>query len=268
MDALPYDGRAILLYKLPNYKVREGLSMFTLYPKESVPHNGKLFVIEGPDGSGKETQTRLLLNRLQEEGYEKVIHVAFPNYDSFSSTLLKKYLEGYYANQYSDTSNMIFVKQMSMMYAVDRVSTFIEEVHDGKSLITLLSEGYTILCDRYTTSNIMHQSANLINPLHVSDFIRWIEEQEYFHLGLPEPDDVIFLDVPPEGSIANLKKRYNDEPREDILENIEHQTRLHSVKDRVIRMCGWSKIDCYQNGTMLPIETIHEDIYSHIKKSI
>ena len=42
--------------------------------------------IEGSDGSGKETQTILLENRLLEEGY-KVKRISFPSYHSFPESL-------------------------------------------------------------------------------------------------------------------------------------------------------------------------------------
>ena len=43
--------------------------------------HGKIIVIEGTDCSGKETQTRLLVEKLQNEGY-KVKRISFPMYDS------------------------------------------------------------------------------------------------------------------------------------------------------------------------------------------
>ena len=49
--------------------------------------HGELYVIEGLDGCGKETQTKLLLNRLKERG-EKVKLISFPNYNAESSSLV------------------------------------------------------------------------------------------------------------------------------------------------------------------------------------
>ena len=56
---------------------------------------GKIIVIDGMDGTGKETQSKLLIEKLKEKD-EKVIRFSFPNYDSDSSFFVKKYLhEGY-----------------------------------------------------------------------------------------------------------------------------------------------------------------------------
>ena len=54
---------------------------------------GKFFVIEGVDGSGKQTQTTKLYDRLVAEGY-KVMKLAYPRYDNPSSSLVKMYLNG------------------------------------------------------------------------------------------------------------------------------------------------------------------------------
>lgn len=51
----------------------------------------KIFVIEGTDGSGKQTQTNLIYKRLLKDGKE-VFKTSFPNYDNQSSGPVKEYL--------------------------------------------------------------------------------------------------------------------------------------------------------------------------------
>ena len=51
---------------------------------------GNLFVIDGTDGSGKQTQFEKLKDRLSNAGIEYKT-VSFPNYDSPSSSLVKMY---------------------------------------------------------------------------------------------------------------------------------------------------------------------------------
>ena len=60
---------------------------------------GKLIVLEGLDGSGKETQSKLLVDRLNKEGY-KAIRVSFPNYGQPQCSMVEEYLKGNYTNQY------------------------------------------------------------------------------------------------------------------------------------------------------------------------
>lgn len=54
---------------------------------------GKLFVIDGTDGSGKQTQFEKLKERLAQDGIDYQT-VSFPNYESPSSALVKMYLSG------------------------------------------------------------------------------------------------------------------------------------------------------------------------------
>lgn len=54
---------------------------------------GKLIVIEGTDCSGKETQTKLLMERLKKDG-EKVATLSFPMYDTPSGRIIGACLLG------------------------------------------------------------------------------------------------------------------------------------------------------------------------------
>lgn len=227
---------------------------------------GRLIVIEGMDGAGKQTQATRLYKRLIREGFN-AIQISFPQYESESSALVKKYLNGDYRNQYNIRDNLTFVKQICSFYMVDRISTFIEEKYDGKSLIQHLREGTHIICDRYTTSNMLHQAANLTNKRNIYSLIDWIEEREYFDLGLPAPDIVFFLDIPPEVSIKNLKKRYEGENKEDLHENLEHLKRVYQIKNKVVKYCDWEIINCVnENNEMLKEYRIYKQILKILKR--
>ena len=80
---------------------------------------GKLFVIDGTDGSGKQTQSSLLKERLQKDGID-FKSISFPNYDSPSAALVKMYLEGKSGENQKDVSPYI----ASTFYAADRYVTF------------------------------------------------------------------------------------------------------------------------------------------------
>ena len=67
---------------------------------------GKLFVIDGTDGSGKQTQLNKLKERFDKEGINYK-SVSFPNYDSPSSTLVKIYLNGELSENPNDISPYI-----------------------------------------------------------------------------------------------------------------------------------------------------------------
>jgi dTMP kinase len=53
----------------------------------------KIFVFDGTDGSGKKTQIDLICRKLDEDNIP-YLKVAFPRYESASSSLVKMYLGG------------------------------------------------------------------------------------------------------------------------------------------------------------------------------
>ena len=80
---------------------------------------GKLFIIEGGDGSGKATQTRLLTEHLQCDGYD-VKSVSYPDYDSDSSALVKMYLRG----DFGSDADAVNPYAASAFFAVDRFASY------------------------------------------------------------------------------------------------------------------------------------------------
>ena len=129
--------------------------------------------------------------------------------------------------------------------------------------------GNCILAARYTTSNIIHQMSKL--PRTEWDaYLDWVADYEYRLLGLPAPDAVFFLDMPPEVSRKMLMTRYQgDESKKDI----------HERDDAYLEQCrkaalyaaekqGWQVVPCSKDGEPLSIETINEDLKQRIWKVI
>ena len=68
------------------------------------------------------------------------------------------------------------------------------------------------------TSNIVYQLSKLPRA-EWDGYMAWLEDFEYVKLGLPRPDRVLYLDVPPEISQALMLKRYvGDASKKDIHE--------------------------------------------------
>ena len=111
---------------------------------------GKLFVIDGTDGSGKQTQFNKLKERFNKEGIEYKV-ASFPNYDHISSSLVKMYLSGEFGENAKDVSPYI----ASTFYAADRYATY------KTTLEEFYNNGGIILVDRYTTSNMIHQAGKI-----------------------------------------------------------------------------------------------------------
>lgn len=211
----------------------------------------KLIVIDGLDGSGKATQSKLLCERLNDLGF-KSRTVSFPDYESDSSALVKMYLGGKLGNNPDEVN----AYAASSFYAVDRVASFINSW--GRDY----AEYDYMIADRYTTSNIIHQMSKLdINER--DEYIDWLFDYEYNRLGIPAPDIVIFLDVDPEISQKLIFSRYQgDESKKDIHESdFEYLLRCRKSAAYAIENLGWQTINCTENGAMRSIEDINNDIF-------
>lgn len=212
----------------------------------------RLIVIDGLDGSGKATQSKLLAKRLTEMGYQART-VSFPDYESDSSALVRMYLGGKLGSSPDDVN----AYAASSFYAVDRVASYLNTW--GKDYA---SYDY-IIADRYTTSNIIHQMAK-VKESERESYIKWLFDYEYNRLELPAPDMVIFLDVDPAISQKLIYGRYGgDESKKDIHESdFAYLLRCRSSAVYAIEHLGWVRIDCTENGKMRTIEDINDSIIS------
>lgn len=217
---------------------------------------GTLFVIEGVDGAGKQTQTELLYKRLIKEG-KNPFRVSFPDYESESSYAIKLYLAGEFGKKATDVS----AKTASTFYALDRYVSYKQKWEK------VYNEGRIIIADRYTTSNMIHQASKLgINDK--DQFLDWLCEFEYGIYALPKPDKVIFLDVDPKISEEITKERKNKATggdRQDIHESDrEYIKKSYDNAKYIAKKYGWSIIDCSPNGDLRTIEDIADEVYEKV----
>ena len=216
---------------------------------------GKLIVIEGLDGSGKATQTQILLERLIGEG--KIANkVSFPDYDKPSSVLVKMYLGGDFGKD-ADSVNPYVA---STFYAVDRVASYLTTWQKD------YLNGNIILADRYATSNAIYQLSK-VNLGEEDAFINWLEDFEYNKLNIPKPDAVIYLDVEPKISQRLITNRYNgDNSKKDIHEsNFNFLLNCRKTALYVANKLDWKVIKCDDSQNIRPLNDIANDIYDTLK---
>lgn len=219
---------------------------------------GKLIIIEAGDGSGKATQTACLYQHLTQEGYQ-VRQVSFPDYDSPSSALIKMYLSG----QFGAKPESVNAYAASTFFAVDRYASF------QKDWRSFYEAGGVILADRYTTSNMVHQSVKMTELTERQAYLTWLEDFEYEKLGLPKPDVVLFLDMAPEFSLKLIKQRQTLGSTPDIHEaDGAYLTRCYEVYCELANQFQWQKISCLQNGQLKTVAQIHDEIYEIVKKAL
>ncbi len=219
---------------------------------------GKLITIEANDGSGKETQSKRLVEHLKQDGY-CVKRVTYPNYASDSSALVKMYLNG----EFAEDADAVNPYAASVFFAVDRYASFKREWQ------SFYDDGGIVIADRYTTANMIHQTAKLTESAEIDTFLSWLSDFEYNIMGIPRPDMTFFLDVPVEHSIKVIEARANKidgSTKKDIHErDNSHLVRAYQASQIVGQREGWIRI-VSMNGTVFrPIEAIHLDIYNHVK---
>lgn len=217
---------------------------------------GKLIVLEGTDGSGKATQCAALLKQLQREGVD-CRKVEFPRYEEPSSALIRMYLGGEFGDKPSDVNAFA----ASTFYAVDRYASY------KKDWGNYYEDGGLVLADRYTTSNAVHQGSKL-PPEERKEFFQWLFDFEYRLMGLPQPDLVIYLDVPVDLTERNMHRRESE---------TNTTADIHEKDSDYLRACrlsaldaaeqfGWRRIACTENGKMRSIADIHGDICRAVKE--
>ena len=222
---------------------------------------GKLFVIDGTDASGKQTQFEKLKERLDKEKIDYKT-VSFPKYDSPSSSLVKMYLSGDFGEKAKDVSPYI----ASTFYAADRYATYKIELED------YYKKGGIILADRYTTANMVHQAGKIDDKKEREKFLNWLWDFEFNLYKIPVPTKVFFLNMPPEYAfklMENRENKFTHGKEKDIHEkDKEHIIDAYNAACDLVDKYNWCEIKCIKNNEIRTIEDIHEEIFNHIIKEI
>lgn len=219
---------------------------------------GKLIVLDGPDGSGKQTQKDELVTKLIALGYDAE-GIDFPRYyTNFAGKLIGKF-------QCDEAMN--FSKEnaylASMPYAIDRFES-------KPQMDKWLAEGKIIISDRYVSANQLHQGGKFENPIDRKNFLDALDYLEYEIFKIPRPDLTILLDVPTEISVQLMIKKAlsKDKDKEysqgeiDLVEkDAQYQLGARSSGITMLSDPNWAKVECsYDGKTMREIQSIHEEV--------
>ncbi len=216
---------------------------------------GKLIVFEGTDGSGKATQSRLLLERLRREGVD-CRPLTFPRYGEPSAAAIELYLHGALGAKPGDVN----AYAASMFFAVDRYCSYKQDWGG------YYENGGVLIADRYTTSNAVHQASKLPKGERKA-FLDWLFGFEYGKLELPEPTAVFYLDVPTELTERMMRSREAaNHTSADIHEkDADYLRACREVGEQLAADYGWQYVDCSRDGEMRTVEEIHEEICRRVK---
>ena len=221
---------------------------------------GRIIVIEGTDCSGKETQSVMLEKRLNEENI-KCIRFDFPRYNSPTGRIVGgAYLgkpeisESYFTEGATNVDPYI----ACLYYAADRKYN-IKEIED------YLDDGYNVIIDRYTTSNMAHQGGKIHDKDERFNMYEWIDKLEFWLLKLPKPDKTVFLHMPYEYALQLKKNRVNLDEHE---KSPEHLKNAEDAYVELSELYNWDTIECVHEGKIRTIESINDEVYEKVKKYV
>ncbi|MFA7662816.1 MAG: deoxynucleoside kinase [Patescibacteria group bacterium] len=219
---------------------------------------GKFIVIDGTDGSGKTTQTEILIQKLKSEGYA-VEMADFPQYNTKSAGLVENYLEGKYGGV-----DEVDAKIASIFYAADR--------YDASFKIRQwLEDGKIVVSNRYVTANMGHQGAKLVTKEERQQLFDWLDILEYGTFKIPRPDLNIILHVPAEVSQKLVQARIREDWKgktNDIHQNsFEHLKRAEETYLEITELFNEFKlIECAPEAEILTKEEIADSVWKIVKE--
>lgn len=155
---------------------------------------GRLIVIEGLDGSGKQTLTRNLAQQARAAGIG-IATMAFPRYGmDVHADLVQDALYG----RLGDLSDSVYGP--ALLFALDRRAAA-PEIRD------LVATHDLVLLDRYVSSNAAYGAARLGAPEVDTGFPEWVRDLEIGRFDLPIPDHQVLLATPHEVAAARARGR-------------------------------------------------------------
>jgi len=218
---------------------------------------GQIIVIDGTDGSGKATQTKLLIEKLRSMGRD-VETIDFPRYSTnVLGALIRECLDGKHGDFLS-----IDPKIVSVLYAADR--------YESRDLIEKwLGEGKIVIMDRYVSANQIHQGGKINDENERRKFLAWLDKLEFGVFKLSKPAIIVYLHVPVEVSMklalerAKAKGGQSDSAEANAKHQIESQESALSI---IKSSNSWIKIDCGDGtGGIISPDVIHKAVFEAVK---
>ncbi len=170
---------------------------------------GLFITFEGPEGSGKSTQLKLLAERLRTEGHE-VLETAEPGGTPIGSQIRRVVLD-------SKNRDLSPTTELLLMFASRAQNV-------DQYIVPALSKGAIVLCDRFTDSSLVYQGiARGLGADTVYDIDRIACR------GLI-PNLTLVIDIDTETGLARAKQR--SDQNEDIETRLEEEQLVFHRKVR------------------------------------
>jgi dTMP kinase len=217
-------------------------------------HANNFFAFEGSDATGKATQTNLLKERLEKEG-RQVRVTSSPRCKEISAQGVVSYLAGAFGP----------ATELNPYIAVPFFSH--DRFHAGHEVCRWVMNGYDVVADRWTLSNIAHQAAKMERE-DLEEFAQWVDDYEHERLAIPRPFYLILY--LPSGASQNLiEKRAAQEGgsldgHESNPRYLEKTLWLYQALHKLYPLSA--NIDCSDDKQkLLSPEAIHEKVWQVVQ---
>ncbi len=208
---------------------------------------GKIIVIEGIEGSGKETQSKLLVESLNKKGI-KAIEFSFPMYDTPTGKIFKNCVLSN-NNFFPEGYEALDPELVCLYTAADRK-------YNIKTIKKYLDLDYIVVINRYTSSNMANQGSKYEEAEDRFYMYQWIDKLEYWLLKLPKPDYTILLNMP---------YKYNNQLSFDFSNNNKQEKVLRAYME-LAGLYNWDVIDCIIDNKEKTRDEIHKEIIELLEK--
>lgn len=170
---------------------------------------GLFIVLEGIDGAGTTTHTRVLGKALEERGLP--VHTTREPSDGPVGVMIRQVLTGRLVVPGVSGVRPPSWETMALLFAADRLD------HVESEIIPNLMDGVTVLSDRYVYSSVAYQSLSAGGG---SEALEWVRE---INNRARRPDLTIVLDLP---DTVAAERRSTRGGRPELYEQSELQSKL------------------------------------------
>lgn len=269
---------------------------------------GKIIVVEGTDCSGKETQSKILIDNLKKDGMETVYY-SFPAYDTPTGRIVglpylgKPYLaeeliqenatdiidkiveryEGHIDNKLfeilisavSESLGKGWFKEGAPQVDPKISSLYYaaDRAYSAPIINNFLNEGKNVILDRYIYSNLAHQGGKIEDDKAREAMYAWNCRLEFEMMGLPESDIRLFLHMPTE--YASLLRSRREEKLDENERDVNHLLHAEKAYIEVAKKFDFETIECvranHNNVVFEDIKTpeeISHEVYDTVKRKL
>lgn len=203
---------------------------------------GKFITFEGGEGSGKSTQSKLLVEWLQQNHID-VVHTREPGGTEGAEAIRSLLVTG-------DEKRWDAVTELCLLAAARRD-------HVVKKISPALVEGKWVVCDRFIHSSLAYQGYGL----QLGEEI--IKAMHHLTVGRIQPCLTFLLDIDPLIGIRRALERTGNETRYEQMDKEFH----HRLRQGFLRLAERNPERMKRIDATQPIATIHQKIIEQCKEN-